>query len=191
MASVVGSNKIDIELANWSEEDRQDAIDFALHPGNGATAILVYLNHRGIKASLNTAYRWQKSLIKESDKIAKIRQIIGEFRGLEPIEILSFVAAAMTEALVNFQEKIAANGKIDLKDIQALTSLAKEARTSATSLISAQSTSSMKELELGFGLNFADKLESIFEGDEVTLERIKLACKGILTEIEGQYQRQN
>jgi hypothetical protein len=188
MAVPQNSNKIDTIIHAWNEDDRQDAIDFALYPGNGATAILAYLNQRGVKASLNTVYRWQKSLIKESDKIARIRKIIGEFRGLEPIEILEFIAAAMAEALINVQDKIASNGSIDLKDIQALTSLAKEARSAASSLISTRSTISARELELGFGLNFADKLESIFEDDEIVLERIKLACKGILTEIEGQYQ---
>ena len=46
----------------------------------------------------------------------------------------------------------------------------------------------MKELELGFALSFADKIEGIFEKDEVMLERVKNACKSIMVEIEGQYQ---
>ena len=53
---------------------------------------------------------------------------------------------------------------------------------------SPQSTASMKELELGFALSFADKIEGIFEKDEVMLERVKNACKSIMVEIEGQYQ---
>jgi hypothetical protein len=191
MAVPKNSNKIDTIIHDWDEGDRRDAIDFALHPGNGTTAIALYLSNRGVKASLNTIHRWQKSLINESERIARIRQIMSDFRGLEPIEILGFVAAAMAEALVNLQEKIATNKSMDFRDVQALTSLAKEARAAASSLMSSQSTTSMKELELGFALNFADKLEEIFEGDEMVLNRVKLACRGILAEVEGQYQSQS
>jgi hypothetical protein len=186
-----GLNKIDTIIHDWNEEDRQDAIDFALHPGNGTSTIAVYLHQRGIKVSVNTVHRWQKSLIAESEKINRIKQVMNDFRGLEPIEIMGFVAAAMAESLINFQDKIYSSDSIDFKDIQGLTSLAKEARSAASSLMAAQSSNSMKDLELGFGMNFADKLAAIFEDDETTLERIRIACKGILTEIEGQYQSQN
>jgi hypothetical protein len=53
---------------------------------------------------------------------------------------------------------------------------------------SPQSTSSMKELELGFALSFSNKIEGIFENDEALLERVKNACRAIMAEIEGQYQ---
>jgi hypothetical protein len=49
------------------------------------------------------------------------------------------------------------------------------------------SSASMKELELGHALSFTQRLEDIFEGDDVILERVKSACKAVLTEIEGQY----
>ena len=63
MAAVAkGVNKIAVALYDWSEEDRQDAVDFAVHPGNGTSTIAVYLNNRGVKASLDTVHRWQRSL---------------------------------------------------------------------------------------------------------------------------------
>jgi hypothetical protein len=38
MATVAkGVNKIAVALHDWSEDDRQDAIDFAVHPGNGTS----------------------------------------------------------------------------------------------------------------------------------------------------------
>jgi hypothetical protein len=191
MATVAkGVNKIAVALHDWSEDDRQDAIDFAIHPGNGTSSVALYLNHRGVKASLDTVHRWKKSLITESQKINLIRQLTKDYRGLEPSEILSFVAAAMAEALVNFQKKISSNESISSADVQALTSLAKEARSAAGMLASysPQSTSSMKELELGFALSFSNKIEGIFENDETILERVKNACRAILVEIEGQYQ---
>jgi hypothetical protein len=46
----------------------------------------------------------------------------------------------------------------------------------------------MKELELGHLMGFIAELESIFEGDEAILERVKNACKSILIKVEGQYQ---
>lgn len=191
MATVAkGVNKIAVALHDWSEEDRQDAIDFAIHPSNGTSTIAVYLHHRGVKASLDTVHRWQKSLIVESQRINRIRQLIEDYKGLNPSEIIAFVAASMAEALVNFQEKISSNGSIGMREIQSLTSLAKEARSAAgmLALNSPQSTASMKELELGFALSFADKIEGVFEEDQVILERVRSACKAILVEIEGQYQ---
>lgn len=191
MATVAkGVNKIAVALHDWSEDDRQDAIDFAIHPGNGTSSIAVYLNHRGVKASLDTVHRWQRSLIVESQRINRIRQLIQDYKGLEPSEIIAFVAACMAEVLVNFQEKISSNESIGASEIQSLTSLAKEARSAAGMLASysPQSTASMKELELGFALSFADKIEGIFEKDEMLLERVKNACKSIMIEIEGQYQ---
>lgn len=186
-----GLNKIDTIIHDWTEEDRQDAIDFALHPGNGTSTIAVYLHQKGVKASVNTVHRWQKSLIAESEKIARIRQVMSDYRGLTPMEILTFLAAAMAESFVSLQQKISSNEKIDLREIQALTSLAKETRSAASSLFAYQSTSSMKELELGHALDFSQRLESIFEDDEMILERVKNACKAILIETEGHYQSQN
>ena len=191
MATVAkGVNKIAVALHDWSEDDRQDAIDFAIHPGNGTSSIAVYLHHRGVKASLDTVNRWQKSLIVESQRINRIRQLIQDYKGLDPSEIIAFVAASMAEALVNFQEKISSNESIGVSEIQSLTSLAKEARSAAGMLASnsPQSSASMKELELGFALSFTDKIEGIFEKDEMLLERVKNACKSIMIDIEGQYQ---
>ena len=191
MATVAkGVNKIAVALHDWSEDDRQDAIDFAIHPGNGTSSIAVYLHHRGVKASLDTVNRWQKSLIVESQRINRIRQLIQDYKGLDPSEIIAFVAASMAEALVNFQEKISSNESIGSAEIQSLTSLAKEARSAAGMLASnsPQSSASMKELELGFALSFTDKIEGIFEKDEMLLERVKNACKSIMIDIEGQYQ---
>lgn len=183
-----GTSKIDIELKSWSDDERTDAIEFASNPGNGVTTVMLYLKQRGITASLDTCNRWKKSLNAESEKISRIKQVIGDFKGLEPIEILGFVAAVMAETLVNIQEKMACSETLDNKDIQAMTSLAKEARSAACSLMASQATTAMKDLELGFAMSFADKLETIFEDDEPTLERIRTACRAIFTEIEGQYQ---
>ncbi len=183
-----GLNKIDTILYDWSEEDRQDAIEFASHPGNGTSSIALYLHQKGVRVSINTVHRWQRSLIAESERITRIKQTIGDFKGLEPTEIIGFVAALMAETLSIFQQKIELSEDVSLKDIQGLTSLAKEARSAASSLMTSQSTTTMKDLELGFAMNFADKLEAIFEDDEATLDRIRIACRGILTEIEGQYQ---
>jgi hypothetical protein len=187
--AAAGSNKIELALADWSADDRQDAIDFALHPANGATAIMLYLNKRNIKASVDTVHRWQKSLIAESARVNRIRQVINDYKGLESSEIIAFVAGSMAEALIGIQEAVARSEEnISYKDIQALTSLAKEARSSAIAMQTPHSSASAKELELGYVMSAFDKLEAIFIDDEIVLERIRLACKGILTEIEGSYQ---
>lgn len=187
-AGANGSNKIDIALYDWSQEDRQDAIDFALHPGNQATSILLYLRQRNVNVSISTAATWKKSLIKESKRVADIRSVLGDYKGLEPNEVLSFLLGSLAENLIALRGHIEASESIDIKQIQAITSLAKEARSAAAQLNTPQSTASIKELELGFVMGAFDKLQAIFEDDEIVLERIKLACKGVLSEIEGQYQ---
>ena len=40
---------------------------------------------------------------------------------------------------------------------------------------------------MGFALSYSNRLEAIFEADEVMLERVKNACKAIAIEIEGSY----
>lgn len=183
-----GTNKIATILHDWDESDRQEAIDFALHPGNGATAVLFYLKQRNVNVSIATAATWKKSLIKESERVKEIRSVLGDYKGLEPNEVLAFLLGSLAENLIALRGHIEASEGIDLKQIQAITSLAKEARSAATQLNTSQSTASTKELELGFVMAAFDKLEIVFDDDEIVLERIKLACKGILTEIEGQYQ---
>jgi hypothetical protein len=181
-------NKVATILHDWSDEDRQEAIDFAMHPGNGVTTIGVYLHSKGVKVSLDTVNRWVQSLIVQSDKVTRIRKAFDGYKGMKPDEINAFIAGVMAEALVDFREKVnnQATG-INHRDIQALASLAKEARSSAIAMNTHTSSASMKELELGHALNFSQRLEGIFEGDDVVLERIKSACKAILVEIEGQY----
>lgn len=185
-----GINKIATALYDWSEDDRQDAIEFAMHPANTLTSIVLYLHNKGIKVSLDTTNRWVKSLLDESDKIEAMRKSLQVYRGLGAIEINAFLAASMTEAILELKEKIKKNpdAPVNHRDIQSLTSLAKEARSSALAMNTPHSNSSMKELELGHLLSFMGKLEGIFEGDEVILERVKNACKSIMVEVEGQYQ---
>jgi hypothetical protein len=183
-----GVNKIAVALHDWDEDDRQEAIDYALHPGNGTTSIMLFLRQRNIVASLTTVQTWKKSLIEQSERVSNIRAVIDDYKGLEPNEVLSFLLGTLAENLIALRGHIEGQEAVGLKEIQAITSLAKEARSAAAQLNVPQSTSSMKELELGFVMNAFDKLELIFEDDEIVLERIKLACKGILTEVEGQYQ---
>jgi hypothetical protein len=194
MARIAGTSKIETAMLDWSEDDRQDAIDFACHPGNGTTAISLYLKQRGITASLDTVFRWQKSLIKQSERIKRIREVANDFKGLHPNEVLSLTAGSISEALVSFLESLENAKDTELyrqnihKDIQAITALSKEARSSAIAMQTPHSSASAKELELGYVMSAFDKLEAIFIDDEIVLERIRLACKGILTEIEGSYQ---
>lgn len=184
-----GYNSIDTALRDWNESDRQDAIDFAMHPGNGATTIALYLSQRGVKVSIDTVYRWQKSLINESARINRIKQAIGDYQGLDTPGLLAFLAGSTAELLISLQQRIeASEDNLTHKEIQSYVSLVKESRSAALAINTPQSTASMKELELGFMMNFADKLEAIFADDEIVLDRIKLACKGILAEVEGQYQ---
>ena len=183
-----GVNKIAVALHDWDEDDRQEAIDFALHPGNGTTAIMLYLRQRDIIASLTTVHAWKKTLTEESQRVNAIREVIDDYKGLEPNEVLSFLLGTLAETLITLRNTVEGQEDVGLKEIQAITSLAKEARSAAAQLNTPQSTASIKELELGFAMNFADKLQLIFADDEIVLERIKLACKGILTEIEVQYQ---
>lgn len=188
MEKTKGYSKIAVAIESWDEDDRQDAIEFATHPTSGCTAVQLYLNQRGIKASTDSVSRWQRSLTAESERVARIRAVAENYKCLKPSESLGLLVGVLTDMLVTLQLQMETSSSISHRDIQSLTALAKEARSSAIALGTPQSTSSMKELELGFALNFSDKLESIFEGDEVLLDRVKIACKSILTEIEGQYQ---
>lgn len=183
-----GSNKITTALHDWDEDDRQEAIEFAKHPGNGVTAVAVYLKSKGVHASFYTVDKWQKGLIEESDRIKRIRTIFHDYKGLAPHEINAFVAGVMSDALITAKEKLdKAQDTTMHRDIQALTSLAKEARSSAQAMAAVGSPTSMKELEMGFALSYSNRLESIFEADEVMLERVKNACKAIAIEIESQH----
>ena len=56
-----GVNKIAVALHDWDEDDRQEAIDFALHPGNGTTAIMLYLRQRDIYCITNNGTRLEKN----------------------------------------------------------------------------------------------------------------------------------
>lgn len=181
-------NKVTTLMHSWSEDDKQDAIEFALHPGNGITSVTIYLHARGIKTSQDTVNRWVRSLLVQSDKVTRIRKAFDGYKGMRPDEINAFIAGVMAEALVDFRAKFDNSAEsLNYRDIQALASLAKEARSSALAMNTPTSMASAKELELGHALSFADKLEGIFEGDEVLLERVKLACRSIMAEIEGQY----
>jgi hypothetical protein len=183
-----GTNRIAVAIHDWSEEERQEAIDFGLHPGNGPTSITLFLKQRDVHVSISTAANWKKSLVAESKRVSAIKSVLNDYRGLEPNEVLSFLLGTLAETLIALRGQIEGQESLDPKQIQSIASLAKEARSAAAQLNTPQSTASIKELELGFAMNFIDKLYLIFEDDEIVLERIKLACKGILTEIEGQYQ---
>jgi hypothetical protein len=177
---VKGINKVATILHDWTEEDRQDAIDFAMHPGNGVTTVALYLHNKGVKVSLNTVSRWLTTLTNESQKIARMRKVFEGYKGLTPNEINAFIAGVMAEALVEFQDKIRrTEGErgIDLRDIQALTSLAKEARVSAQAMNTPYSSASMQELELGLALSFTSKLEDIFASDEVCWSALNQLAK--------------
>lgn len=181
-----GLSAIDAQLHNWSEEDRADAMEFAMNPINGVTAIMLYLHHRGIKGSVSSVHRWLGKIRLESDRVSKMRAVFDEFKGITPDEINAYVAATMAFIMVTLQKDIEEKG-VDPRRIQALTSLAKEARSSAQAMNTPHSSASIKELELGFALSFTNKLEGIFEGDDVLLERVKNACKAVMVEIEAQY----
>lgn len=183
-----GLTTIDNQTHLWTEDDKKDLLEFAVNPSNGVTAILLYLNQRNVKCSIASVHRWLKEVRNESDRIKRMRVVFDDYKGLSADEINAYVAASMADVMVALQESIALDGNIDLKKIQSLTSLAKEARSSALAMNTPHSSASMKELELGFAMAFIDKLEGIFEEDEALLERIKNACKAILIEIEGQYQ---
>lgn len=181
-----GTTLVGTHLHDWSEEDRNDAIEFALHPANGVTAITVYLNSRGVKASITSVHKWLVTLREESAKVAAIRRVFNDYKGVTPNEINAYVAALMVETIVKLNDKIEKEG-LDSRIIQSLTSLAKEARSSAVAMNTPTSSASMKELELGHALSFTQRLEGIFEGDDIILERVRSACKGIIIEIESYY----
>jgi hypothetical protein len=181
-----GTTLVGTQLHDWSEDDRNDAIEFALHPANGVTAVTLYLNSKGVKASITAVHKWLNSIREESRKVAAIRKVFDDYKGVTPNEINAYVAALMVETIVKLNEKIEQDG-LDSRIIQSLTSLAKEARSSAVAMNTPQSTASMKELELGHALSFTQRLEGVFDGDDVILERVRSACKGIMIEIEGQY----
>lgn len=181
-----GLTTIDAQLFNWSADDREDALEFARNPINGVTAITLYLHQKGIKGSISSVHRWLKNVRLESDRVVKMKAIFDDFRGVTPDEVNMYCAATMAYIMIELQRDLEEKG-LDLRKIQALTSLAKEARSSAQAMNTPHSTASMKELELGHALSFASRLEGIFEGDDVILERLKNACKAILVEIEGQY----
>jgi hypothetical protein len=88
--------------------------------------------------------------------------------------------------MVNLEKQIQDSG-LDARKIQSLTSLAKEARASALAMNTAQSSASMKELELSMAFNFTTQLEAIFEEDPELRERITNACRSITVGIESKY----
>lgn len=187
-----GTNAVDNQLHNWSGDDRQDALDFATNPANGVTAITLYLQQKGLNASMSSVARWLTNIRLESDRVKKMREVFADFKGITPDEINAYCAATMAFVMVTLQqdieEKTAKGTSLDLRKVQTLANLAKEARSSALAMNTPYSSASMKELELGHLMGFIGKLESIFEGDEAILERVKNACKAILIEVEGQYQ---
>lgn len=182
-----GVSTIAVQMHEWSEDDRNDAIEFATHPANGVTAVTIFLQSRGIKTSITSVHKWIKSLQAESKKIELMRTLFKDYQGITANEINAYLATVLVETVTKLNEKIEKDG-LDNRNIQALTSLAKEARSSAIAMNTPYSNASMKELELGHLLSFTGKLETIFEGDEVILERVKNACKSIMIETEGQYQ---
>lgn len=181
-----GTSMIDVQLYDWTEDDRDEAIEFATHPGNGVTSVTVFLNSRGIKASITTTHKWIQSLRKKSEKIEQMQSLFEQYQGVTANEINAYLATVMVETVTKLNAIIEKEG-LDSRKIQSLTSLAKEARSSAIAMNTPTSTASMKELELGHALSFTQRLEGIFDGDDVVLERVRSACKGILIEIEGQY----
>lgn len=185
-----GLNVVDTKMYDWSEEDRDEAIQFALHPGNSPTTVHLYLNSKGIKCSIGTTHKWQQSLRNKSERIERMRHIFDDFKGITSDEINCYMAVSLAEIMVSLHKDIEEKG-LDLRKIQSLTSLAKEARSSALAMNSIHSSASTKELELGYCLSFAEKLEAIFEFDDVVSERVKNACKALLIEIEGQYTQSN
>lgn len=181
-----GLTTIDAQLYNWSADDREDALDFAKNPINGVTAITIYFQQHGIKTSIGSVHRWLKNLRLESDRVVKMKAIFDDFRGVTPDEVNMYCAATMAYVMTQVQADM--EGKsLDIRKIQALTSLAKEARSSALAMNTPYTTASMKELELGHALAYSSRLEAIFEGDDIILERIKNASKAILSEIESSY----
>ena len=68
-----GYNRITTIIHDWTEEDRQDAIDFALHPGNGVTSVCIYLKSKGCNVSISTVSKWIISLADQSEKVKRMR----------------------------------------------------------------------------------------------------------------------
>lgn len=182
-----GLTIIDAQLYNWSEDDREDALEFAKNPINGITAITLYLQQKGIKASTGSVHRWLKQIRIESDRVVKMKAIFDDFRGVTPDEVNMYCAATMAFVMVSVQEDLEKTKSLDPRKIQILCNLAKEARSSALAMNTPHTTASMQELELGHALFYASRLEAIFEGDDIILERVKNANKSILSEIESSY----
>jgi hypothetical protein len=180
------SNAIDTQLYDMSDEDRQEIIDYALHPANGLTAICVFLHVRGIVASQSTVNKWHRMIRAESIRVGELRAVFNDYIGITPDEICAYVATVMAQTMVNLQKEIESNG-LDARKIQSLTSLAKEARASALAMNSPSSSASMKELELSMAFNFTTQLEAIFEEDPELRERIVNACRSITVGIEAKY----
>lgn len=181
-----GYNKIDDLIHKWGEEDRQEVIDFALDPSNGVTSVMLYLQSKSIRVSISVVHKWIRTLKEESERTKLMRSVFDDYAGVTPNEVNAFLAAFMTQTMIDLKQIIEKDG-LDARKIQSLTALAKEARSSAIAMNTPTSTASMKELELGHALSFAQRLEGIFEGDDVVLERVRSACKAIMVEIEGQY----
>lgn len=173
-----GCNIISTQLHDLTEEDRDEIIEFATHPANGVTAVTLYLNGRGIKGSITSVHKWLNQMRTDSEKVDNMRIIFNSYKGVTAHEINAFVATLMTETIVKLNAIIEKDG-LDARKIQSLTALAKEARSSAVAMSTPESPATIKELEQGFFLSFARQLESIFEKDEVTLEKVRNACQSI------------
>lgn len=186
-----GLTSIDQQIHSWNPEDREDALEFARHPANGVTAVCLYLKSKNVKTSIGGVQRWLQNIRLESDRVTKMKAIFDDFRGVTPDEVNAYCAATMAYVMISLQQDIESNASaskgLDLRKVQALTSLAKEARSSALAMNTPHSAASMKELELGHALSFSERLEDIFENDEVILERVKSACKAIMVDIESGY----
>lgn len=180
------TNAIDTQLYDFSDEDRQEVIDFALHPANGLTAICCFLHARGIVAAASTVNKWHRLLRAESHRVTELREVFNDYIGVTPDEICAYVATMMAQTMVNLQKEIDHSG-LDARKIQSLTALAKEARTSALAMNTPHSSASMKELELSMAFNFTTQLEAIFEEDPELRERIVNACRSITVGIESKY----
>lgn len=184
--AATGSSIIEDFINTLDDDAREDFLDFAKLPSTTGVQIRLYLYELGFDVTVQTINRWKRLVIASNQHVDRIRAYAHRYQPLSFTESITAIAGITTDAATKFYEHIG-DKPLAHRDIDAIAKITKEARACIQSMERENTPKSIKEMQMAFSLDYANRLEKIFEDDEVMIERVRTANKSVLMQIEAEY----
>lgn len=161
MARKQGSNKINLWLAEQSEEEEKAFRLFARKSYHSKPAIMAYLADRGCMVGLSTVYAWVGDNVQPGEQADLFNQANEEYAGVELLSAMEKLFVKVTRISQKFVEVVEQEPDLSIEQIvNALPAYARESRTLALQISSMKNrmdsenlilTGAMRAIEIVLG----------------------------------------